>query len=154
MGTEREEMERETTGEDMAKRTDDGSNAAVGEERWWSKGWNVVLKIKEKIKEWLEDVVVPRWKNFIRQFNKNQVGGGGGGGGSCGGGGGVGLNNKGKFQYDPLSYALNFDEGPGQSDEPDNDRLYRDFSCRYASIPISAMSSMDLGRDGPSFSLR
>lgn len=35
-----------------------------------------------------------------------------------------------KFQYDPLSYALNFDEGPG----PGEDLASRDFFSRFASV--------------------
>ncbi|KAI4389079.1 hypothetical protein MLD38_001343 [Melastoma candidum] len=57
-----------------------------------------------------------------------------------------------QFRYDPLSYALNFDEGPGQNGEQlDRDMLSRDFSSRYASIPASCKSSMDLGHSGPLF---
>ncbi|XP_043725461.1 uncharacterized protein LOC122672018 [Telopea speciosissima] len=130
-------------GSDDKSNSDGGGAAAL----CWSKGWNVLLKIRE----WSEIVAVPRWKKFIRRFKKNNDEKGGDGGG-CGGG--VGLNNKGKFQYDPLSYALNFDEGPAQSDYPDKDSLYRDFSSRYASIPISVKSSMDFGSDAPSFSRR
>uniref|UniRef100_A0A5B7BUC9 NHL domain-containing protein n=1 Tax=Davidia involucrata TaxID=16924 RepID=A0A5B7BUC9_DAVIN len=93
---------------------------------WWSNGW-------KNVKVWSELVAGPRWKTFIRRFNKNRVGGG-------------------KFHYDPLSYALNFDDGPGQNGHLDEDYAYRDFSIRYASIPASAKSSMDLGKEGaPSF---
>lgn len=110
------------------RRTSEGNN----EDRWWTKGW----KALKKAREWSEIIAGPKWKTFIRRFNKNNN-----------------SNNKsGKFQYDPLSYALNFDEGLGQNDLLDDDFAYRDFSSRYASsIPISAKSSMDLGKDGPSF---
>ncbi|OVA03722.1 hypothetical protein BVC80_1431g38 [Macleaya cordata] len=103
------------------------------EERWWTKGWNTL----KKVREWSEIIAGPKWKTFIRRFNKNKNGGGGG--------------RSGKFQYDPFSYALNFDEGPGQNGLLDDDFAYRDFSSRYAAIPISAKSSMDLGKDAPSF---
>lgn len=106
------------------------------EERWWSKGWKAVLKVRE----WSEIIAGPKWKTFIRRFNKNN---------SRGGGGGIG--KYGKFQYDPMSYSLNFDEGAGHDCHSDDDLAFRDFSSRYASIPISAKSSMDLGKDGPNF---
>ncbi|PSS35202.1 Coiled-coil domain-containing protein [Actinidia chinensis var. chinensis] len=101
------------------------------EENWWAKG----LK---KLRDWSELVAGPRWKTFIRQFNKNRSY-------CCG-------PRIGKFQYDPVSYALNFDDGLGQNSHySDADRVFRDFSSRYAAIPISAKSSMDLRRDAPSF---
>ncbi|XP_055827018.1 uncharacterized protein LOC129895336 [Solanum dulcamara] len=92
----------------------------------WAKGINALMKLRE----WSEIVAGPRWKTFIRRFNRNKNG------------------TQGKFQYDPLSYALNFDEGNnGEEDEYG----LRDFSTRYASIPASARGSLDLGRDGPNF---
>ncbi|KAJ4973900.1 hypothetical protein NE237_007074 [Protea cynaroides] len=107
------------------------------EKQWWRKGLKAVLKLRE----WSEIVAGPRWKTFIRRFNKKN---------NRGGGGSVAWKT-GKFQYDPLSYALNFDEGQGQNGHSDEDVFFRDFSSRYASIPISVKSSMDLGKDGPSF---
>ncbi|KAK9271766.1 hypothetical protein L1049_002129 [Liquidambar formosana] len=107
---------------------------AEKEERWWSRGW----KALKKLREWSEIVAGPRWKTFIRRFNRNRQSGGGG-------------VKHGKFHYDPLSYALNFDEGMGQNGHLDEDYVKRDFSSRYTSIPVSAKSSMDLGKDGPSF---
>lgn len=81
----------------------------------------------KKIREWSELVAGPKWKTFIRRFNRNSRGSG------------SGHNRHGrKFQYDPLSYALNFDEGPGGQngnfdDENDDYGGFRDFSTRYAS---------------------
>lgn len=61
----------------------------------------------QKFREWSEIVAGPRWKTFIRRFNRNNNNRSGG------------ANNHhhhhhrhGMYQYDPLSYALNFDEGP------------------------------------------
>ncbi|KAJ8536380.1 hypothetical protein K7X08_034781 [Anisodus acutangulus] len=93
----------------------------------WLKGINVF----KKLREWSEIVAGPRWKTFIRRFNRNKNG------------------THGKFQYDPLSYALNFDEG--HNGKGDDEYGLRDFSTRYASIPASARGSMDLGKDGPNF---
>ncbi|KAF5192762.1 Nhl domain protein [Thalictrum thalictroides] len=114
------------------------------EEKWWNKGWKAVLKVRE----WSEIMAGPKWKTFIRRFNKKNGGGSSNGGGSLLSGGGGKQN---KFQYDPLSYSLNFDEGPGHNGQSDEDYVFRDFSSRYATIPISAKSSMDLGKDGPTF---
>lgn len=85
---------------------------------WWAPGVRAI----KKIREWSEIVAGPRWKTFIRRFNRNR---------------GSGNSRHGKFQYDPLSYALNFDEGPGQNsnfDEEDDYGGFRDFSSRYASV--------------------
>ncbi|KAG2710354.1 hypothetical protein I3760_04G023100 [Carya illinoinensis] len=98
---------------------------AENEDRWWTRGW-------KKFRECSELVAGPKWKTFIRRINKNRTG-------------------QGKFNYDSMSYALNFDEGPGHNGHLDEDYLGRDFSCRYASIPASAKSSMDLGKDAPLF---
>ncbi|KAL0416995.1 UNVERIFIED_CONTAM: hypothetical protein Slati_3531400 [Sesamum latifolium] len=98
----------------------------------WARGVGAL----KKIREWSEIVAGPRWKTFIRRFNRNRSGGGG--------------SRHVNFQYDPLSYAMNFDEGPGQNghfaDEEEEDGYYsRNFSSRYAK------GSMDLGKDGPTF---
>ncbi|KAH6757017.1 hypothetical protein C2S53_009251 [Perilla frutescens var. hirtella] len=97
----------------------------------WSRGVGAVMKIRE----WSELVAGPRWKTFIRRFNRNRSGG-----------------KHANFQYDALSYAMNFDEGPGHSgdftsEEGDDGYYYasRNFSSRYAK------GSMDLGKDGPTF---
>ncbi|XVF58104.1 hypothetical protein PTKIN_Ptkin07bG0035900 [Pterospermum kingtungense] len=111
--------------------TDDNANSASTshEEPWWIRGW-------KKVREWSELVAGPKWKTFIRRFNKNKASNAGG---------------VGKFHYDPLSYSLNFDEGPGQNGHFDEDYYNRGFSSRYASLPSSAKSSMDFGKDGPCF---
>ncbi|XP_020590700.1 uncharacterized protein LOC110031700 [Phalaenopsis equestris] len=85
-----------------------------------------------KLRDWSELIAGPRWKTFIRRFNKNSR--------NLGGSTRLGV----RFQYDPLSYALNFDE------TPDADAGFRDFSSRYAAPPLSVKSSMDLGgRNAP-----
>ncbi|KAI5683487.1 hypothetical protein M9H77_04715 [Catharanthus roseus] len=88
----------------------------------------------KKLREWSEIVACPRWKTFIRRFNRSN-------------------KRNTNYRYDPLSYSLNFDEGPGQNGEftESDDYGLRNFSVRYASIPASAKASMDLGKDGPSF---
>ena len=79
-----------------------------------------------KVREWSEIVAGPKWKTFIRRFNRSKSGGG-----SSSGGG-----RHRKFQYDPLSYALNFDEGP-VGEEVDESGGFRDFSTRFAPVKSS-----------------
>ncbi|KAL0461678.1 UNVERIFIED_CONTAM: hypothetical protein Slati_0055400 [Sesamum latifolium] len=76
----------------------------------WGKGIQAV----KKVREWSELVAGPKWKTFIRRFKKTPS-----------------RPKPGKFQYDPFSYALNFDESSQFEDE----RIFRDFSSRYAAIP-------------------
>ncbi|KAJ7945894.1 NHL domain protein [Quillaja saponaria] len=117
-----------------------GSNSGSyqNEDKWWSPG----VKSFKKIREWSELVAGPKWKTFIRRFNRNRSGVVGGGG------------RHGKFQYDPLSYALNFDEGPRENANLDGDEYdgFRNFSTRYAAVPgpvpiNSAAPPIDLGND-------
>ncbi|KAJ1384264.1 hypothetical protein SESBI_42708 [Sesbania bispinosa] len=93
-------------------------------ERWWCRGWM-------KVREWSEIVAGPKWKTFIRRLNNNNKTRA------------ASYVKQGSFNYDPLSYALNFDDG------------YGGFSARFASVPASASasakSSMDLGKDAPTF---
>ncbi|KAB5524948.1 hypothetical protein OIU85_009938 [Salix viminalis] len=94
--------------------------------QWWAKG----IRTLKKIREWSEIVAGPKWKTFIRRFNRNNSGSG------------IGRRH-GNFQYDPLSYSLNFDEGPGgQNGNPDESDVYggfRDFSSRFASVSASGV---------------
>ncbi|EXC16035.1 hypothetical protein L484_002119 [Morus notabilis] len=103
------------------------SSAAVGL-AWWERiqtaqgdhWWNRGIRAFKKLREWSEIVAGPKWKTFIRRFNRNRSGG----------------NRHGKFQYDPLSYSLNFDEGlvhNGNSEEDDY-AGFRDFSTRYGTV--------------------
>ncbi|GMP30359.1 hypothetical protein CsSME_00005063 [Camellia sinensis var. sinensis] len=64
--------------------------------------------------EWSEIIAGPRWKTFIRLFNKNNG-------------------------HEEREIQIR------------SDRIYCDFSSRYASIPVLAKASMDLGTDAPSF---
>ncbi|KAJ3694923.1 hypothetical protein LUZ60_000300 [Juncus effusus] len=99
--------------------------------RWWSGGTRALMKLRE----WSELVAGPRWKTFIRRFNRN-------GRSSAPNAGRFGST---RFQYDPLSYALNFDEGHGAASPEGDYTGYRDFSTRFVVPPASAKSSMDLG---------
>ncbi|XP_076900141.1 uncharacterized protein LOC143554199 [Bidens hawaiensis] len=92
------------------------------------------IQTLKKIREWSEIVAGPRWKTFIRRFNRNKS---------------STLNRQNsKFQYDPLGYALNFDEGALESgdSEMENDYLVRTFSSRYA-VPIGPKTTSDHGKD-------
>ncbi|KAL2340875.1 hypothetical protein Fmac_008815 [Flemingia macrophylla] len=81
-------------------------------ERWWSPGVSALMKLRE----WSELAAGPRWKTFIRRFNRTRSGGS--------------RHAPGKYHYDPLSYALNFDEGDFEND--DGFTPLRNFSTRYA----------------------
>ncbi|KAK4757070.1 hypothetical protein SAY87_007197 [Trapa incisa] len=97
--------------------------ASSDEKPWWVRGW-------KWLREWSEVVAGPRWKTFIRRISKNRTG------------------KDRKFYYDPMSYAMNFDEGKLPGEDLDADSMWRNFSSRYASIPVSCKSSMDLGKSG------
>ncbi|CAJ1975173.1 unnamed protein product [Sphenostylis stenocarpa] len=101
-----------------------------GGRRWWSRGATALLKVRE----WSELAAGPRWKTFIRQFNRSR---------SCGS-----RHAPGKYQYDPLSYALNFDEGHNGDFDDDGFDGLRNFSTRYAAAPplksVSTYSSQDV----------
>lgn len=96
----------------------------------WGKGINTL----KKVREWSELVAGPKWKTFIRRFNRATV-----------------RSKTGKFQYDPLSYALNFDEGQWQDSQLEKDWPAWDFSARFAAIPVSTKGSMEFGKDEPLF---
>ncbi|CAL9095682.1 hypothetical protein MUK42_19814 [Musa troglodytarum] len=100
-----------------------GGGGGGGDDRRW---WRRVVGAVMKVREWSELVAGPRWKTFIRRFNRSRHSGGGGW-----------RMGSAKFQYDPLSYALNFDEGNGGSPEGDYTG-YRNFSARFAAPPASA----------------
>ncbi|KAH7511475.1 hypothetical protein FEM48_ZijujUnG0008800 [Ziziphus jujuba var. spinosa] len=84
---------------------EEGLTAAVEKETW-------LVKKAKTIKEVSEALAGPKWKNFIRSINKKK---------------------KMQFQYDPESYALNFDDGVHVQTEPDS--AYLKFSSRYSAAP-------------------
>ncbi|CAA7035009.1 unnamed protein product [Microthlaspi erraticum] len=95
---------------------DNHSGDHSDEPRWWKRA-------ALKIREWSEIVAGPRWKTFIRRFNRDPRRG-------------RDWDASEKFQYDPLSYSLNFDD----DDEDEYVGLggYRSFSTRYASVPVTS----------------
>ncbi|OAY83126.1 uncharacterized protein LOC109718593 [Ananas comosus] len=103
--------------------------------RWW---WDRGVRALRKVREWSEVIAGPRWKTFLRRLGRRRRGGASAGAG-------------GRFGYDPLSYARNFDERNGSggngggADDSDDDAFRRGFSVRYAALPVSTKSSMDLG---------
>ncbi|KAG2301204.1 hypothetical protein Bca52824_029855 [Brassica carinata] len=90
------------------------------EPRWWKRA-------ALKIREWSEIAAGPRWKTFIRRFNRDPRRGRDWDAGE-------------KFQYDPLSYALNFDGDDGE-DEYVGLGGFRSFSTRYASVPVQSVKA-------------
>ncbi|KAH7528493.1 uncharacterized protein LOC107418452 [Ziziphus jujuba] len=114
------------------------SSTTTNDDQWWHKG----IRAFKKLREWSEIVAGPKWKTFIRRFNRNKSGSGGGG-------------RHGNFQYDPLSYSLNFDEGPGHNGnlyDDDDYSGFRNFSIRYASssssVPVQPKSGgVELAKD-------
>ncbi|TXG50308.1 hypothetical protein EZV62_022832 [Acer yangbiense] len=88
-------------------------------QRWWTPAVTAFLRVRE----WSEIVAGPKWKTFIRRFNRNRSGNSN--------------HNQGKYQYDPLSYSLNFDES-GDLDQDKDFGGYRNFSSRYASTKPAA----------------
>ncbi|XP_052176713.1 uncharacterized protein LOC127791021 [Diospyros lotus] len=107
------------------------ARTAESDENWW-------ISALKKLREWSEIVAGPRWKTFLRQFNLSRSGRGRGRGAG---------KRKARFQYDPLSYSLNFDDGPGQNRDFDEEYGSRTFSVRFAAIPTSAKSSADFGKN-------
>ncbi|KAJ9141087.1 hypothetical protein P3X46_031664 [Hevea brasiliensis] len=84
-------------------------------------GESWVVNQLKKVKEVSEVVAGPKWKTFIRKVSgyiknmKKQKNN----------------NNNSQFQYDPESYALNFDGGV---DREEDDLLLPGFSSRLASV--------------------
>ncbi|KAM7276333.1 hypothetical protein ACFE04_018199 [Oxalis oulophora] len=78
---------------------------------------NWALRKLKSVKEMSEIIAGPKWKNFIRSFSKKKK---------------ASLQ---QFQYDPHSYALNFDDGINRDDDYDNENDEQDsrvpFSARF-----------------------
>ncbi|CAK7353834.1 unnamed protein product [Dovyalis caffra] len=89
-------------------------------------GW-LVEKVKQ-VKEISEILAGPKWKNFIRRISNNTK-----------------KRSRMQYQYDPQSYALNFDEGFDR----EVDAEYPDFSARYAA-PVE-ISDGELAHDTAGF---
>lgn len=79
----------------------------------------LIYRLK-RLKEFSELVAGPKWKNFIRSFSKKP------------------RKGNSAFQYDPESYALNFNDNCDIVG--DDDLLPRSFSTRFASHSRSMSS--------------
>ncbi|XP_076895652.1 uncharacterized protein LOC143548337 [Bidens hawaiensis] len=91
--------------------------------------WSRSIDAFKKLREWSELIAGPRWKTFIRRFNRNKSSG----------------RHSAKFQYDPLDYPLNFDQGPLETgdSEAENEYMVRNFSSRYVArtnVPVGSSS--------------
>ncbi|KAK2663803.1 hypothetical protein Ddye_002377 [Dipteronia dyeriana] len=91
-------------------------------QRWWTPAVSAFLRVRE----WSEIVAGPKWKTFIRRFNRNRSSNNN--------------HNHGKYQYDPLSYSLNFDE-TRDFDQDEDFGGYHNFSSRYASTKPAAVAA-------------
>ena len=74
---------------------------------------NWLVKQAKKVKDVSELLAGPKWKNFIRSINKKRK------------------TSSMQFQYDPRSYALNFDDGVPVYYEPQANQV-QFFSTRYS----------------------
>eukprot|EP01018_Ginkgo_biloba_P039961 Gb_19815 [translate_table: standard] len=100
----------------------DWAAVAESEGNWWQKGWTSVRQAGEWTESMIDDAGSccggrAKWKHFLRRFKKD--------------GKTICQSRPARFQYDPLSYALNFDQGPRSAAE----YPYQDFSARF-SAPI------------------
>ena len=70
-------------------------------QKWWRKGWNSIRRAGEWSKSVIDDTGSccsgPKWKHFVRRFKRD--------------GKRMYSSKPSRFQYDPLSYQLNFDNG-------------------------------------------
>ncbi|CAE6075430.1 unnamed protein product [Arabidopsis arenosa] len=91
------------------------------ESRWWVRAFL-------KIREWSEIVAGPRWKTFIRRFNRDPRRG-------------QDWDDSDKFRYDPVSYTLSFEDEDKDDDDEAGFGGARSFSMRYASVPVASGKS-------------
>ncbi|KAL0350985.1 UNVERIFIED_CONTAM: hypothetical protein Sradi_4247700 [Sesamum radiatum] len=80
---------------------------------WWHKG----IEAFKKVREWSELAAGPRWKTFIRRLTKT-----------------AGRARPARFQYDALSYSLNFDDGRDENGHVEVHQVFRNFPSRYTAI--------------------
>lgn len=92
-------------------------------DRWWAPA----VAAFQRVREWSEIVAGPKWKTFIRRFNRNRSGNS--------------HSHHGKFQYDPLSYSLNFEEDSNFDNDDEFTGFRRDFSSRYASSKLASTAA-------------
>ncbi|CAJ1946787.1 unnamed protein product [Sphenostylis stenocarpa] len=81
---------------------------------WWQDLQSPPNKERWWYRRWK---MVRDWKTVVRRFNNNRSNH---------------YKSHGSFRYDPLSYALNFDDGTAVGDD---DHEHKGFSARFASIP-------------------
>ncbi|KAH7550434.1 hypothetical protein ACOSP7_024243 [Xanthoceras sorbifolium] len=97
-----------------------------------SSWWAPAVSAFRRMREWSEIVAGPKWKTFIRRFNRSRSSNSNH------------HHQHGKYQYDPLSYSLNFDE-TREFDQDDDFGGLRNFSSRYASVkPAAAARGQDV----------
>ncbi|KAL4361243.1 hypothetical protein GQ457_04G033470 [Hibiscus cannabinus] len=110
---------------------DTNSTSSSDKEMWWMRRWR-------RLREWSGAVAGTKWKTLLRRFKKNRARNGGG---------------QPQFRYDPLSYALNFDEWPERIGDlaVADDYFKQNFSYRYAwpSLPASTKTSLDFDKEEP-----
>ncbi|XP_050219283.1 uncharacterized protein LOC126669772 [Mercurialis annua] len=108
------------------KRNADGSDRLLLPPKQEEKRECYLREKAKKVKEFSEILAGPRWKNFIRRFSVHGINGN--------------SNKKRrsqKFQYDPQSYAMNFDDGVDR----ETDSAYPDFSARFTVAPVGSFKS-------------
>lgn len=98
--------------------------ASKSQNPWWA----LPVRAFQKVREWSEIVAGPKWKTFIRRFNRHNR-----------------HRHQSKFQYDPLSYALNFDDQGqiGHFEGEEYSGQFPDFSSRFAAAVSHSSKSAE-----------
>ncbi|VVB04810.1 unnamed protein product [Arabis nemorensis] len=125
MEVRRADPEPKTTSDPLLRSTTVGSSwwqrihSNHCDQPWW--WFRAILKIRE----WSATVAGPRWKTFIRRFNRD---------------GRLGRDwdnsHKYKYKYDTSTYKLSFED---ENEDNNNDARFggfRSFSMRYAYVPV------------------